>query len=98
MEQNYGGPVWHASVAFHGRLLIAALATQRVHRALQSVGDAVAGEWFEIGNYGIVHLRRRLTVHEIHLAGDIVMRDIRGTDEASTRLACVPNLPKEYTE
>lgn len=87
MELNLGGPVWHASVmsssAVHGRAYLVAL------KALEGVGDPARGEWLEQGNSGVFHIRRRLTPAECVLGGGLVMRDIRGSDEARKRLLVV---------
>lgn len=53
---------------------------------LKGRGDAHAGEWRE-KPWTAFHIRRRLNADEIRLAGDIVMRDIRGTSEEKKRLA-----------
>lgn len=65
-------------------------------RALRGVGDAALGEWRETGRSGIVHLRRRLSDAERRAAGNLGVRDIRGTDEEAARfrrlLRDVPHL------
>ncbi len=60
MEQGYGGPVWHASVAHHGRHTDPVEVERRVLRAMRGVGDAALGEWWETGPTAS-HLRRRVT-------------------------------------
>ena len=55
--------------------------------ALGGVGDERLGEWRERGNNGVVHLRRRLTDMERALAGNLQVRDIRGTEEEAERLS-----------
>jgi hypothetical protein len=57
-------------------------------RELRDVGDAVLGEWVEHGALA-THVRRRLSSAEV-LRHSMVMRDIRGTDEAHERLAALP--------
>lgn len=81
---NLGGPVWHASAnATDGTQ---AVATALAERALTGVGDALAGEWREVGQRGVVHIRRRLTERERIHAGRIEVRDIRDTPEERRRL------------
>lgn len=53
--------------------------------ALDGRGSAALGEWREQGN-AVYHLRRRLTVAECMLAGGLIVRDLRGSDEAARRL------------
>ena len=52
-------------------------------RVLKPVGAKTLGEWHEDNN-GAYHIRRRLTVAEQRQVGEAV--DLRGTDEAETRL------------
>jgi hypothetical protein len=56
-------------------------------RALRGVGDANLGEWRERGHHGTMHIRRRVTDAERKAAGDLQVRDIRGTDEERRRFA-----------
>jgi hypothetical protein len=64
--------------------------------ALEGVGDAALGEWFEVGQVA-VHLRRRLSAEEQKRVGDVI--DVRGTPEAERRLARVRQwLPADYSE
>lgn len=55
-------------------------------RALRGVGDPALGEWREHGR-AAMHIRRRLTAAERKAAGNLQVRDIRGTSEESRRLA-----------
>jgi len=55
-------------------------------RALQGVGDPALGEWREDGNRGVVHIRRRLSAEERASAGNLGVRDIRGSNEERARL------------
>ncbi len=82
MEEGYGGPVWHASASSPGGRAVAwALA----ERALAGVGDPSLGEWRELGPRA-VHLRRRVSGAERKAAGNLTVRDIRGTREERQRL------------
>ena len=64
--------------------------------ALRGVGSIRLGEWIEEGNRAL-HMRRRLTETEQMQVGDVV--DIRGTPEATERLAAVRQwLPRGWTE
>ncbi len=84
---NFGGPVWHASVAKAG-LAFPRKLEDMARRALEGVGDASLGEWREQRPDGrCVHVRRRLSTAEAKLIRD--PRDIRGTVEESERLAAV---------
>ena len=99
LEQGYGGPVWHASIAHHGkrRLPPGVEHFDRCHRALQNVGDHRLGMWTEGGGIAF-HLRKRLSLPEQAAAG-LVVADIRGTPEAAERLEAVRRwLPDGYTE
>lgn len=96
MEANYGGPVWHASAAWHdlGRTVpLAELGAAMILRlvmaaryALQGVGDATLGEWQDNGR-AAYHLRRRVTAVEWGLQPWGM--DYRGTAESRRRLAPV---------
>lgn len=91
MEQHYGGPVWHASVALVAfdmqpeRLRTQALA------ALAGVGDASLGEWEEWTGRAY-HVRRRLSASESSVVGPVI--DVRGLPEGLRRVAnMTPYLP-----
>ena len=79
---GFGGPVWHASASAANEATAWAMA----ERALTGVGDAKLGQWRERGRRGVVHLRRRLTDAERASAGNLGVRDIRGTEEERDRL------------
>lgn len=88
MEENFGGPVWHASGSTpdgnprDGRRLARA--------GLAGVGDAVLGEWTYDGERpGIVHVIRRLTGAEREAFGVPEPYDIRGTAEERIRVVRV---------
>lgn len=58
---------------------------------LSGIGDAAAGEWWEVGDIAM-HLRRRLTTGEAALVGPVC--DVRGTPDAERRLRAMwPYLP-----
>jgi hypothetical protein len=82
---NLGGPVWHAS----GRGRTFAESKRIARTGLLDVGDASLGEWWEEGENGVVHLRRRLSAAEQEAYGVLHVRDIRGTREERIRLAVV---------
>jgi hypothetical protein len=89
---NFGGPVWHASVAGGAKDTCRTLALL----ALNGVGDVDAGQWEEDGNLAY-HIRRRLSASEAVNVGPVI--DIRGTPEAALRLRRVAHLlPPGYTE
>lgn len=103
MDEGYGGPVWHASIARHTPhgpipVVLMTQAQQQeaawafAEHALRDVGDAALGEWREIGARA-VHLRRRLTNHE--WLGPWGM-DLRETPEGLTRLAAVSRLAADW--
>jgi sugar/nucleoside kinase (ribokinase family) len=99
MDLNLGGPVWHASIAFHGPARgLSGIAGARLHRALRlirGVGDESLGQWIEHTTRA-THVRRRLTKQE---STGLTLVDIRGTDEATRRLDVVrPLLPLGWTE
>lgn len=101
MEQGYGGPVWHASIAYHGPARglngIAGARLDRAMRHLRGVGDPTLGEWVE-HTPRATHLRRRLSAAEVAASG-CVMRDVRGTPEADLLLAPYRHrLPAGYHE
>lgn len=85
MQQGYGGPVWHASIA--SATLPTTVLDVYARRLLFLVGDASLGEWREERDTGtglrVVHVRRRLTAAEAAVVGPV--RDIRGTAEAERR-------------
>lgn len=106
MEQNYGGPVWHASVSLHGpdgpiplTLLNPdgqAVLCRVAQYLLRGVGDAALGEWKKNGGVAF-HLRRRLT--EAEWGGKPWGMDYRGTPEGARRLEAVSAyLPRGYRE
>ena len=82
MDQGYGGPVWHASVAPRVTGLGEVMCGNRAVRVLDGLGDPGAGEWREWSGVAF-HLRRRLSVAEAAEVGPA--RDIRGTSEAWRR-------------
>lgn len=59
------------------------------YSALMGVGDGALGEWREKGMSGVFHIRRRLTMNECKIGGDLVMIDIRGTNEERRRFEVV---------
>jgi hypothetical protein len=60
---------------------------------LRGVGDAALGEWREVGDVA-VHLRRRLTDHEMRVGAIADVCDVRHTDEHVRRIERVrPFLP-----
>lgn len=86
MEENFGGPVWHASGC--GRTL--AQSKRICFDALRGAGDAALGEWESAGDrVGIWHLRRRLSESEREQFDVPAPNDIRGTDEERVRIARV---------
>lgn len=80
MEAGFGGPVWHASASC-GTYAASELVARR---ALAGVGDALLGEWLELGRAGVVHVRRRLTPAEAARVNPL--RDVRGTSEETERI------------
>lgn len=74
--------MWHAS----GRGSTESLSWALAERAMHGVGDPALGEWREVGRDGVMHIRRRLTDQERKQAGDLQVRDIRGTEEEARRL------------
>jgi len=86
VEENFGGPVWHASG--RGRTLPGS--RQIVRDGLRGVGDASLGEWqFDGEKAGVVHLQRRLSDAEREEFGVPEPYDIRGTYEEHRRIAAV---------
>lgn len=93
MEANYGGPVWHASVAFHENRPVPLFRLAPITilglwdvamKALDGVGDKALGSWTEEGTTA-VHLRRRLAAPEW---GDRPWgMDYRGTPAGDALLA-----------
>lgn len=87
--------MWHASVKTETAQTSELLAEE----ALKGCGDANAGEWRE-RPWSAFQIRRRLSKDEVALAGNIVMRDIRGTPEEKKRMAMllreVPYLRQIY--
>lgn len=55
----------------------------RAFKALEGVGDASLGEWVE-RTPKAVHIRRRISESEQMVVGGV--RDIRGSEEATSRL------------
>ena len=90
MDAGYGGPVWHASIAFHERGRPVAKVTDehwlRADRALSNVGDPALGEWREVGPVA-AHLRRRASADEWN--DRPWGMDLRHTDEGRSRLQVV---------
>lgn len=82
-------PVWHASVAAYpiGARVSARVLRRVAFTVLASVGDRAAGQWEELGDVAF-HLRRRLTAEEQASVGPAI--DVRGTKEATSRLAAMP--------
>jgi hypothetical protein len=92
-----GGPVWHASAApLPGAIYLPARLRRLALEALDGVGDARLGEWWE-DTGGAVHCRRRLSIEEQQSVGPVV--DIRGTQEVAARLAPLrAHLPSGWSE
>lgn len=86
MEENFGGPVWHASA--RGRTLSE---SRRICRdGLRGVGDASLGEWRQEGEKpGVFHVQRRLSDWERERFQVPEPYDIRGTVEERQRIAAV---------
>ncbi len=80
---HLGGPVWHASARSRNPIAAVSLAS----RILEGVGSKAFGEWVELGNRGVVHIRRRLTHDEAKMVNEL--RDIRGTTEERERLCAL---------
>lgn len=97
MEANFGGPVWHASVALTGVLTLPKeTLASAADEALHHVGDKGLGEWHEWSGRAY-HIRRRLAEGEQRRVGDVV--DVRGTPEATRRLNAVrPFMPAGMRE
>jgi hypothetical protein len=92
---NLGGPVWHASVSYSGRFKIPEVVRMdRCRHVLAGVGDARLGEWVEVGNHGVLHLRRRLSDAECAEFG-LSVRNIRRTHEARERYDLLPRQVKQ---
>jgi hypothetical protein len=89
--------VWHASAASQSQGFALGEATLRRYalKALDGVGDADLGEWFEMGDKAF-HVRRRLTETEARKVGPVI--DVRGTPEADRRLVFVRRLIPGYEE
>jgi len=84
--------VWHASVAYHGRVRVPdELRRDRALAMLRNVGDPLLGEWHE-SSPSAHHIRRRLTPDE---AVGLSVRDVRWTPEAETRLKVMPREARE---
>ena len=97
MEAGYGGPVWHASVAWHQpRGLRPTVLLSRYQKrlmwavaleALEGVGAAVLGEWRQRLDFSL-HLKRRLAPAEWPDDRPWGM-DYRGTPEGWSRLNAI---------
>jgi hypothetical protein len=86
VEENFGGPVWHASGC--GRTIGDSRAICR--NGLVGVGDARAGEWDFAGEKpDVIHVIRRLSRAERSLFGVPDPYDIRGTAEEHRRIQAV---------
>ncbi len=81
--------MWHASIAPQGVVLAEATLRRFAFAALAGVGDSKLGEYEEFSGRAF-HLRRRLSLAEQALVGDVV--DVRGTPEAERRLRPVRHL------
>ena len=67
--------------------------------ALGPVGAPELGEWIELGQAGVFHLRRRLTPREQQQAKIDAVCDVRGTPEHTRRIAQMrPFLPPAMRE
>jgi hypothetical protein len=86
VEENFGGPVWHASG--RGRTISD---SRRICRdGLRDVGDAALGEWeFDGEKRGVVHVIRRLSATERVRFAVPDPYDIRGTEEEHQRITAV---------
>lgn len=99
MENGYGGPVWHASVAGHGPMGVEPVwlagepaLWQVAEHALRGVGDPALGEWRELTpDKKAVHLKRR--VSDAEWGGRLWGMDLRGSPEGWTRLRAIKRLP-----
>lgn len=88
MENEYGGPVWHASAApLEGWNPDKHFLRQCCFAALRGVGDAGIGQFEEFPTGFAYHVKRRLTEEEQAQIGDVI--DIRGTTEADERYMAV---------
>lgn len=81
--------MWHASIAPKGIVLAEATLHRYALAALAGVGNAQLGEYEEYSGRAF-HLRRRLSLAERALVGEVV--DVRGTPEAERRLRPVRHL------
>lgn len=81
--------MWHASIAPQGIVLAEATLRRYAFAALAGVGAAQLGEYEEYSGRAF-HLRRRLSLTERALVGEVV--DVRGTPEAERRLRPVRHL------
>jgi hypothetical protein len=88
VEEQFGGPVWHASGSTPSGSRRDA---RRLARSgLAGVGDATLGEWeFDGEKRGVFHVLRRLTAGERAEFSVPEPYDIRGTDEERERMAAV---------
>lgn len=81
--------MWHASIAPQGIVLAEATLRRYAFAALTDVGNAALGEYEEYSGRAF-HLRRRLSLAERALVGEVV--DVRGTPEGERRLRPVRHL------
>ena len=89
MEKEYGGPVWHGSVASRS-LKDWEWFEEKAQTLLGGVGEATRGEWREYSDQPgmrVLHVKRRLNSGEEVVAG--ILRDIRGTTEMVRRAEAV---------
>jgi hypothetical protein len=89
---NFGGPVWHCSVAPYPKGTLPPTKLRKLAlRQLEGVGDPTQ-QFHEWTGYAW-HVRRRLTPDEEKLVGPVV--DCRGTDEWTKRLKAVRHVLPE---
>ena len=75
--------MWHCSIS--GVVFNSLAAFTVAEHVLRGVGDGRLGEWREEGAIAM-HLRRRLTLAEMHWAGISGVVDVRGTPEHAYRV------------
>lgn len=85
IEQQQGGPIWHASVmAQPGARFDEVVCQERAFDLLHGVGDSMLGLWvIPRRRDRTMHVQRRLSHREAEIVGPC--RDIRGTEEYNTR-------------